>query len=151
MFIHDALEELITCGETSIQAPQLREAINALTMVDPNTAVTGFEEQFNVCPCAHVYIVRYDCVFSIQLLNTVSRRPTDSDLSDALQHYNESKNRYQDRVPCKLTVIILGKILLYVFVADNSNRVRLRPNATSGTEYINASFVDVSVRVRGRE
>ena len=36
-----------------------------------------------------------------------------------------------------------------MFVADNSNRVRLRPLATSGTEYINASFVDVSVHVRG--
>ena len=49
MFIHDALVELITCGETSIQAPQLREAINTLNRVVPNIAMfTGFEEQFNV-------------------------------------------------------------------------------------------------------
>ena len=48
MFIHDALEELITCGETSIQASHLRERINTLNEVDPNTAATGFEEQFAV-------------------------------------------------------------------------------------------------------
>ena len=50
MFIHDALEELITCGETSIQAQELRTTLNQLHRVDPNTATTGFEEQFKVCP-----------------------------------------------------------------------------------------------------
>ena len=50
IFIHDALEELITCGETSIQAQELRTALNLLHKVNPNTATTGFEEQFQVCP-----------------------------------------------------------------------------------------------------
>lgn len=48
MFIHDALEELITCGETSIQAQELRTALSHLHRVDPNTATTQFEEQFRV-------------------------------------------------------------------------------------------------------
>ena len=40
------------------------------------------------------------CV-SLQLLGSVSRQPTDKDRSDALQHYNSAKNRYQDRLPCE--------------------------------------------------
>ena len=48
MFIHHALEELITCGNTSIQALYLQEHIHILNKVDPNTATTGFEEQFTV-------------------------------------------------------------------------------------------------------
>ncbi len=49
IFIHDALDEQITCGETSIQAQELRTTLNHLHKVDPNTATTGFEEQFQVC------------------------------------------------------------------------------------------------------
>ena len=48
MFIHDALEELITCGDTSIGAPSMRDAINSLNRVDPESATTGFEDQFKV-------------------------------------------------------------------------------------------------------
>ena len=50
MFIHDALEELITCGETYISAPELRDVINSLNKVNPSTPAhdTYFEEQFQV-------------------------------------------------------------------------------------------------------
>ena len=50
MFIHDALEELITCGETSISAPELRDVITSLSKVNPSTPahITYFEEQFQV-------------------------------------------------------------------------------------------------------
>lgn len=48
MFIHDALDELITCGETAIRAPDLRAAINTLNEVNPKNAMTKFEEQFKV-------------------------------------------------------------------------------------------------------
>ena len=36
-----------------------------------------------------------------QLLDSVSRKPNAAECSDALQHYNKHKNRYEDRVPCK--------------------------------------------------
>ena len=46
MFIHDALKELILCGETEILAPNLGIAINKLSKVKDDT--TGFEMQFEV-------------------------------------------------------------------------------------------------------
>jgi len=82
VFIHDALEELITCGETDISATNLRFRVNKLHKIIPGKAISGFEDQF-------------------RLLDQVSRKANDSDCSDALQHYNRSKNRYPDRVPCK--------------------------------------------------
>ena len=48
MFIHDALDELITCGQTAIQAPELREELILLNKVDPMNMMTGFEQQFQV-------------------------------------------------------------------------------------------------------
>ena len=112
MFIHDALDELITCGQTAIQAPELREELILLNKVDPMNMMTGFEQQFQVLyrvsPLGvgvSCHVVRIVCPLTydvlLQLLGQVSRIPTDSDLSDALQHYNEHKNRYQNKVPCK--------------------------------------------------
>ena len=48
MFIHDAMEELITCADTSVEAPCLRDKINELNAVNPATRNTGFEDQFEV-------------------------------------------------------------------------------------------------------
>ena len=67
MFIHDALEELITCGETAIRAPQLRKTLVDLNKVDPNTATTGFEEQFKV----HLYLLSHYPEFAIYLFSHI--------------------------------------------------------------------------------
>ena len=48
MFIHDVLEELITCGETDISAGNLRVKVNKLHKIIPGKAISGFEDQFNV-------------------------------------------------------------------------------------------------------
>ncbi|CAI8032659.1 Receptor-type tyrosine-protein phosphatase F [Geodia barretti] len=106
VFIHDALCELITCGETDIAAPALKVKIQRLSKVIPGKGVTGFQEQF-------------------QLLDQVSRKPEEDDCSEAREHYNRSKNRYADRLPYNLS------------------RARLRPTGEDGSEYINASFLDV--------
>ena len=49
-------------------------------------------------PCLPICLC---CLVSLQLLGSVSHQPTDKDRSDALQHYNSAKNRYQDRLPCE--------------------------------------------------
>ena len=49
VFIHDALCELITCGETDIAAPALKVKIQRLAKVVPGKGLTGFQEQFQVC------------------------------------------------------------------------------------------------------
>ena len=49
IFIHDALEELITCGKTEISVTDLRIAMNRLSTTQPTTNLTGFEQQFQAC------------------------------------------------------------------------------------------------------
>ena len=53
IFIHDALEELITCGKTQISVGDLRIAMNRLSNIIPNTNITGFQEQFQASPVLH--------------------------------------------------------------------------------------------------
>ena len=48
MFIHDALEELITCGETDISVGNMRLKVNRLYKIVPGKAISGFEDQFKV-------------------------------------------------------------------------------------------------------
>ena len=47
VFIHDALSELIICGDTEIGAANLRIAINRLCKPDKDK-VTKFQRQFQV-------------------------------------------------------------------------------------------------------
>ena len=49
IFIHDALEELITCGKNEISVADLRIAMNRLSTAHPDTCISGFQQQFQVC------------------------------------------------------------------------------------------------------
>ena len=49
MFIHDALLEIVTCGDTQISAADLRATLNKMETENPNTHKTAFQEQFEVC------------------------------------------------------------------------------------------------------
>lgn len=53
VFIHDALNEYITCGETEIAANNLRSKFNHLTKQIPGKGMTGFASQFQVS-CSHM-------------------------------------------------------------------------------------------------
>ena len=46
MFIHDAILEAITCGDTQINASNFRRSIKNLSYRDPATQLTAFENQF---------------------------------------------------------------------------------------------------------
>ncbi len=48
VFIHDALNELITCGDTEVAAHNLSIATNQLSRVAPGKSLSGYEEQFQV-------------------------------------------------------------------------------------------------------
>ena len=48
MFIHDAILESITCGNTQVSASDLQRAVTKLKQRDPNTKLTGYEQQFKV-------------------------------------------------------------------------------------------------------
>ena len=48
VFIHDAVLESLTCGDTQIPASGLSNAIKKLKQKDRETGKTGFETQFHV-------------------------------------------------------------------------------------------------------
>ena len=48
VFIHDALCDYITCGDTSVLAYELRTALHSLQKVD-DMGQSGFRRQFEVC------------------------------------------------------------------------------------------------------
>ena len=83
MFIHDALNELITCGETDIHAAGLRVKVNHLKKIIPGSGITGFARQFQVdnylsllCLCIRIYIwfefIEFLCVVICYILNFAS-------------------------------------------------------------------------------
>ncbi|KAL5486501.1 hypothetical protein EMCRGX_G018989 [Ephydatia muelleri] len=80
VFIHDALDEYITCGDTSISVTNLRVSINSLSKTKSGKTFNGFQKQFS-------------------LLDMVSRRPSPDECSDGAQPYNKAKNRYQNKLP----------------------------------------------------
>ena len=48
VFIHDALVELVTCGDTSVPAKALRGHIKKMVRNIPGEDVSGFTAQFRV-------------------------------------------------------------------------------------------------------
>ena len=48
MFVHDAILESVTCGDTQITAANLHMIIKTYGRVDAITGLTGFQSQFNV-------------------------------------------------------------------------------------------------------
>ena len=48
IFIHTALNELLTCGETEIAAGDMKVALRRLDKREGKSSLTRFEEQFNV-------------------------------------------------------------------------------------------------------
>ena len=48
MFIHDALSELVVCGETDIPVASIRINISQLQKLIVGEAITGFQKQFKV-------------------------------------------------------------------------------------------------------
>ena len=48
MFIHDALNDYLTCGETAVPAHELRRKITDLEATIEDKEVTGFQFEFDV-------------------------------------------------------------------------------------------------------
>lgn len=54
IFIHDALLEAVTCGNTEVPARNLYSYIQRLTQIEPGENVTGMELEFKVRTIHHV-------------------------------------------------------------------------------------------------
>lgn len=55
IFIHDALLEAVTCGNTEVPARNLGAHIQKLSQPDPGETVTGMELEFKVCDLFHLW------------------------------------------------------------------------------------------------
>ena len=93
MFLHDALDEYITCGETDVVASNLRARMNKLRS-------TGFQEQFQVPLLSWGDGMAANVKF-FQLLDQVSCHVTEDNCTVGAELFNKNKNRYMDRLPCK--------------------------------------------------
>ena len=84
---------------------------------------------------------------------TSAPSPDDDQYSVATSEENREKNRYSNKLPSKLHQIILfityfsACIIKIMFWADNFYRVCLK--STPSSDYINASFIDVRLRLLG--
>ena len=125
MFIHDALLEAIECGVTEVQARELQEQYKQLCEVDVEQKVTGLSLQFD------------------NLDRTIHRKLRRN--TGTLQ-FNKPKNRYganPDALPCMFEASIFLSYC-HVLFADDRNRCRLSAvPGVEGSDYINASFIDV--------
>ena len=69
------------------------------------------------------------------------------DISKAISEPNVPKNRYQDKIPCKngFNLLTYGHDLYPspLLAQDNHTRVQLKSSGIQGSDYINASFVNV--------
>lgn len=56
IFIHDALLEAVTCGETEVPVRNLPVHIQQLSQMDAGTTITGMEQEFKVNYNSFLYI-----------------------------------------------------------------------------------------------
>ncbi len=60
VFIHNALEELLTCGDTEVAAANMRIVIGKLSRpVEPGSKDSGFQRQYDVSN-----LQKYELIFS---------------------------------------------------------------------------------------
>ena len=131
MFIHDAILESVTCGDTQISAGDLRRQIQKMSLVAPGKTTSEFQYQF-------------------QILEQVSPNPNEVNCSSALRHKN--LNRGIQYLPSKFLDFRISD--LYVIICkrffNNStvenHRVFLK-GQDPGRDYINAVFVNVILSV----
>ena len=124
IFVHDAVLERVTCGDTQIMASDLRNIINKLGRMDPKTRLTGFQSQFQVilhsslysthllllAPASIVHTSSHTHLWYTfpfvhpQVLNQVTPKP-DEVRSDSA-HQSHDKNRNMKFLPRKFDLFI---------------------------------------------
>ena len=102
-FIHDAILESVTCGDTQISATNLRTRIAKMKRNDTKNQPHGFQYQFKVCRFCMVRS-RYPLIFfSLQILEQVSPNPKEIHCSGALNC--PDRNRSDKYLPGELAYI----------------------------------------------
>jgi len=92
-FIHDAILESITCGNTQISASNLQIRVNKLKQRDGTTNLTGFEQQFKACLYtlpSQIYII----LCQMQVLEQVSPRIENQQSAQAIKHNDKNRPKH---------------------------------------------------------
>ena len=55
VFVHDALDELISCGETDIHVLNLKVKLGSMHKIIPSRGITGFHDQYQVRKCQYLH------------------------------------------------------------------------------------------------
>ena len=85
MFIHDAILEAITCGNTQIPAGDMYVTLKKLRKKDPSTNMTLMESQFHVS-FRHFLVHMYLCSYHKDLIPRPSEKPGDKTLVQTHMH-----------------------------------------------------------------
>ena len=150
MFIHDAILESVTCGDTQIAATNLKDSITKMKKHDSKNKPHGFKYQFKVCllhhTCTQVCGMGSSHSFILlQILEQVSPNPKEVHCGGALSY--PERNRSQEFLPGKSTQchtnlpLAMSFIFISQYVADKW-RVSLRKEKK---DYINAVNVNVNL------
>ena len=102
-FIHCGLSELVVCGETEVAAANLRIAVNNLKK-EGEDGMTGFQKQMKVCYTECGSIVPSSTKL-LQIIEEVSSHQQVT-FTDAEQDYNNSKNRFPDKLPSEFILFV---------------------------------------------
>ncbi|CAJ0966240.1 unnamed protein product, partial [Ranitomeya imitator] len=112
IFIHDALLEAVTCGNTEVPARNLYAYIQKLTQIESGENVTGMELEFK-------FLLNFSFTAPRKLESHTSR------FISANLPCNKFKNRLVNIMPYESTRVCLQPI-----------------RGVEGSDYINASFID---------
>ena len=153
MYLHDALQEYITCGDTSIPAEKIRAV--TLTLQKVSEHKSGYQKQFEVRPTWETSSLRlFKCPQHSCLKKSPLSRQTVTALMLSLRktwrriaspnnwrHYHVSYETSSSSL-----------VSLRCVSTDNNTRIRFRTmtgigggagGEGGGSNYINASYVDV--------
>ena len=73
VFIHDALNDFLTCGDTSVPAHELRRTISTMSQADGD-GETGFQRQFEVGPYVLYCDISGHTVYSVVFVGYIVGR-----------------------------------------------------------------------------
>ena len=60
IFIHNALDELLTCGDTEVSAANMKIVIGKLSQpAEPGSSISGFQKQYEVSNTSIVSILSF--------------------------------------------------------------------------------------------
>ena len=68
MFVHDAILEALTCGDTQIDTNIFKKKIKEMNECNPQTHLTEFETQFRVCTACSEAKTLFYCYPSYKVL-----------------------------------------------------------------------------------